>query len=251
LGPDLDLCSEAAAYLTPGQFHAYNWSLDGEEIEGDSLLAVDGQGDYMVEVSDEDGCLAFDSLHVSTHLSDLNPSFLSSSTIPQGDTLMVVDVTTPKPSVLDWSFSGKYEIIDEGAYFCEVVFEEEGMHTATLNAQLDKCMGMSRKQILVTPEKGQNSPESTDKEGDGASLFNSMVVAPNPTEGTFSAELEMKKAATVNLYLVRIETGQVYEQRRLTGLDYYHPSFNVSGSGRYVLFAESGGDRLMRKILVR
>ncbi|MFO8001439.1 MAG: SprB repeat-containing protein [Marinilabilia sp.] len=250
LGADLDLCSEATAYVTPGRFHAYKWSRDGEEVEGDSLLEVDGPGDYVVEVSDEDGCLAFDSLQVSGILSDLFPQFLSASAIPKGDTLMVVDVTTPKPSVLEWSFSGKYEIIDEGDYFCEVVFEDEGMHTATLNASLDRCMGMSRKQILVTPEDDQNNPENTDKEG-GSSLFNSMTVAPNPTEGAFTVELEMKETATVNLYLVRIETGQIYEQKQLSGLDDYRESFNVSGSGRYVLFAECMGDRLMRKVLVR
>ncbi|MGM0377612.1 MAG: SprB repeat-containing protein, partial [Bacteroidota bacterium] len=250
LGSDLDLCSEAAAYVTPGRFHAYKWSRDGEKVEGDSLLEVDAPGDYAVEVSDEDGCLAFDSLQVSGISSDLSPQFLSASAIPKGDTLMVVDVTKPKPSVLGWSFSGKYEIIDEGEYFCEVVFEDEGMHTATLNASLDRCMGMSRKQILVTPEDDQNNPENSG-EGGGSSLFNSMTVAPNPTEGAFSVELEMKETATVNLYLVRIETGQVYEQKQLSGLDDYRESFNVSGSGRYVLFAECTGDRLMRKVLVR
>lgn len=248
LGDDISLCSEAEAFLSPGTFHGYQWFLDGQPMGIDSLLVVSDPGSYVVEVSDEDDCLAYDTLQVAEKLSDLKPEFLMATSVPLGDTLMIVDVTTPKPSSLAWAFSGEYDVVSDEAYFCEVIFRDEGLHTVTLSALQSECVGQTQKQILVTPE----APEAEEKNQSDqqSSVFNDLKVSPNPSDGNFRVEVELKESATVNLYLVRLDTGQIFEKNRLTGLKSYSHSYHVGASGQYVVFAESGGERLMKKVIV-
>ena len=248
LGDDISLCSEAEAFLSPGTFHGYQWFLDGQPMGIDSLLVVSDPGSYVVEVSDEDDCLAYDTLQVAEKLSDLKPEFLMATSVPLGDTLMIVDVTTPKPSSLAWAFSGEYDVVSDEAYFCEVIFRDEGLHTVTLSALQSECVGQTQKQILVTPEAPV--AEEANQSDRQSSVFNDLKVSPNPSDGNFRVEVELKESATVNLYLVRLDTGQIFEKSRLTGLKSYSHSYHVGASGQYVVFAESGGERLMKKVIV-
>jgi hypothetical protein len=248
LGSDLVLCSNSGGYLSPGSFEDYRWFLDGEQIDTDSTLLVSEPGNYQVEVSDEDNCLAFDTIRVDQTMSDLSPEFLMATSVPKGDTLMLVDVTNPKPTGLEWHFSGNFEIVEEGDYFCEVVFDKEGIQFVTLSALMGECLGQVQKQILVTP--ASESSDLNQNSGTNSSVFSSLNIYPNPTEGAFSVGVELKEAAPLNLYLVRLETGQIFEQSKMTGLKSYSKSYNLSGTGQYVIFAECRGERLMGKVVV-
>ncbi|MDK2842217.1 MAG: hypothetical protein PWQ17_1722, partial [Anaerophaga sp.] len=249
LGDDLTLCSEAAGYLTPGSFEGYRWFFEGKEISNDSSLIIEDAGSYIVEVSDEDDCLAYDTVVVNEQHSELLPEFLMATSVPLGDTLMIVDVTTPKPAGLEWAFSGSYEIVEEGDYYCEVIFNEEGIHFVTLSALMDQCLGQARKQILVTPEAPKS--EGIKDVGGSASIFNSMKVHPNPTDEVFRVDVELKEAASINLYLVHLQTGQILEKDRLSGLSKYTKEYNIVGTGQFVVFVECRGERLMQKVIVK
>ncbi|WP_016777683.1 SprB repeat-containing protein [Anaerophaga thermohalophila] len=249
LGDDLTLCSEAAGYLTPGSFEGYRWFFEGKEISNDSSLIIEDAGSYIVEVSDEDDCLAYDTVVVNEQHSELLPEFLMATSVPLGDTLMIVDVTTPKPAGLEWAFSGSYEIVEEGDYYCEVIFNEEGIHFVTLSALMDQCLGQARKQILVTPEAPKS--EGIKDVGGSASIFNSMKVYPNPTDEVFRVDVELKEAASINLYLVHLQTGQILEKDRLSGLSKYTKEYNITGTGQFVVFVECRGERLMQKVIVK
>lgn len=63
LGPDIDTCETDRIHLTPGSYATYNWSTG----ESSSFIDVYEAGVYSVEVFDQYGCNASDTIEVLTH----------------------------------------------------------------------------------------------------------------------------------------------------------------------------------------
>lgn len=108
-------------------------------------------------------------------------------------------------------------------------------------------MGQERKSILVTSASPQN--EQGENVYQQQNLI-SLEVSPNPSQGEFYGLVKMHEAAPVTFYLVRIDTGQIYETRKRQGLAEYNELFTHNGVGQFVVFVESAGERLMQKIIV-
>lgn len=247
LGVDRVICHGNSVFLDPGSFNKLSWYYDDVFVNNDSILEAQLPGEYRVIVNDEDNCIGSDSIEIETSGSSLLPSFLMATSVPMGDTLLIVEVTQPKPKAIEWEISGAHRVVETDEYFTKVIFDGEGIFPITLSSFSDGgCIGQARKSILVT------APGSKGEGGEpayGHKNMISLVVSPNPSQGQFNAQLKMHEPAPVTFYLVRIDTGQIYETRRRQGLAEYNESFTHSGAGQFVLFSESGGDRLMVKII--
>jgi hypothetical protein len=248
LGQDRSVCHGNSVFLNPGTFHKLNWYHDDAFVNSDSILNAELPGEYLVIVNDEDNCIGSDSIKIDISGSPLIPSFLMATSVPMGDTLLIVEVTQPKPKAIEWEIGGGHRIVESGEYFTKIIFDQEGIFPITLSSfSEDGCIGQQRKSILVT------APGLIDEDGEATYHQRNMIslyVGPNPSQGQFNAELKMHEAAAVTFYLVRIDTGQIYETRKRQGLSVYNESFTHSGVGQFVLFVESGGERLMEKIIV-
>ena len=247
LGGDRTICKGNNIYLYPGEFENYTWRNEQFLLGVDSVLKVSDPGIYNVEV-DKGGCYGRDTVVLDMASTEMAPLFLAASVVPMGDTLLVVEVSQPKPLKIAWQISGAHKIVEEGEYHCKVVFEEEGSHSVTLSAFTNTCVGESSKMVLVVPAGNNEGAES----GAAVSTNNllKLSVSPNPSNGNFTAAVKLNEAADVTFYLVRIDTGQVYETRKRSGLKSYNESFSHSGVGQFALFAESGGERLVVKVIM-
>ena len=248
LGGDKVVCQGNSVSLNPGSFHKLSWYHDEEFASTDSVFDAHLPGSYVVVVNDEDNCIGRDSVHVDVLGAALLPSFLMATSVPLGDTLLIVEVTQPKPKSIDWEIGGSHRIVERGEYFAKVIFDEEGVFPVTLSSYADEgCMGQERKSILVTSASPQN--EQGENVYQQQNLI-SLEVSPNPSQGEFNALVKMHEAAPVTFYLVRIDTGQIYETRKRQGLAEYNELFTHNGVGQFVVFVESAGERLMQKIIV-
>lgn len=247
LGNDRTICKGNKIYLFPGEFENYTWRNDQILLGVDSVLNVSEPGVYSIEVV-EDGCYGRDTVVLDMASTDMAPSFLAASVIPKGDTLLIVEVSQPKPLKIGWQISGAHKVVEEGEYHCKVVFEEEGPHSVTLSAYASNCVGESSKMVFVVPA-GNNESENPGTYVPTNNLLK-LSASPNPSNGNFTATLKLNEAADVTFYLVRIDTGQIYETRKRSGLKNYNESFSHSGVGLFALFAESGGERLVVKVVM-
>lgn len=248
LGNDRTICKGNSIYLFPGKFENYAWRNEQLFLGTDSALMVSQHGVYTVEVDNEDGCYGRDTVVLDINTTAMTPSFLAASIVPKGDTLLVVEVSQPKPVKIGWLISGAHKVVEEGEYHCKVVFQEEGSHFITLSSYTNDCVGETRKSVFVVPAGKQegNTPGAYTPRNNLLKL----TASPNPSNGYFTATLKLTEAADVTFYLVRIDTGQVYETRKRSGLNNYNESFSHTGVGVFALFAESEGERLVVKIIM-
>ena len=249
LGSDLTLCRGNSAKLWPGEFRTYKWFHNNDRISTDTAVVVGKQGAYHVEVTDSRGCLGRDTLQILMRDTDLNPQFLSASGVAAGDTLIVVEVSQPKPIKIEWAFSGEHKIVESGEYYCKVVFGQPGSYAITLNAYSHNCFGQARRLVLVTPPS--ETPGNGSENPNGYSNLLSLKVSPNPTDGFFEARVELTDDAPLNIYLVSIASGQIMEQRKGSGMKKYSYDFNIAIPGLYLIVAESKGERRVEKMIVK
>lgn len=250
LGEDQNICSNNFISLYPGVFAEYMWMKGNRILDNtESDLVVWDANEYSVEVKDEDGCTASDTINVSVKASELNPVLLAASSVAVGDTLMVMDVSQPQPESLTWEFTGAHIITEQTAFYCLVVFQEEGMYEMRLSALLDNCIGEVRESILVVPASNKINGE-TETGTEAYVHLKKLIVAPNPSDGNFAAEAELAESAEITFYLVNLQNGQIIEKRKRNGLKTYRENYSVSQSGSYCVYAESKGERKVVKLIV-
>nr|WP_319399897.1 SprB repeat-containing protein [uncultured Carboxylicivirga sp.] len=247
LGEDQIICEGNNVRLYPGFFDQYNWSANNGITSNDTSLVISKDGTYYVEVKNDESCIGRDTVNIETTNSALTPEFLMASSVPAGDTLIIIEVSQPKPSYFNWAFSGPHQIIEQDNYYCKVIFEEEGNWEVALNAYVGECLGQNIKHILVTPAVDHSDTNSTEQNN---STISSLTIAPNPTDGPFNATLKLAEVADAIFYLVNIDTGQIIEKRKVNGIDSYNQSFSLTVPGMYAVFAEAKGERVVSKLVV-
>ncbi len=245
LGEDKVVCEDNTVRLYPGKFEEYKWSNTLGNTATDSAWVVGDKAEYYVEVMDDRNCIGRDTVFVDTRDTDLIPEFLVASSVPVGDTLIIVEVSQPKPQMLDWHFSGKHQIVEQSTFYSKVIFEEEGNYEIVLNAHSYNCMAQARKTILVTPSVQRNTSEETSRK------ILSLMATPNPNNGAFNVKLKLDKARDATLYLVGIQDGKIVDKRKVNGLDTYNEFYNVNAPGIYAVFVEVDDERQVVKLLVQ
>ncbi|MCG8578917.1 MAG: T9SS type A sorting domain-containing protein [Bacteroidales bacterium] len=250
LGEDLTVCEGNNAKLYPGEFFNYQWYQNDVEVGNDTALIVSQADTYWVEVRDESKCIGRDTMSLSTYATEVTPEFLTATSVAAGDTLIIVEVTQPKPQHIAWSFTGEYQVVEQGDYFCKVIFTEQGMREVTLNAHTSDCFAQARKTILVTPP-GTGSSEDEEMADTAYQNLLKLGVTPNPTDGFFTVSIELSEKAPVNIYLVSLGSGKILEQRDRQGMDIYSETYNLSIPGVYVVVVESNGEKRVGKVIVK
>jgi len=250
LGNDLTVCEGNNAKLYPGEFYSYQWFKNDVEVGSDTALIVLQADTYRVEVQDDSNCIGRDTMSLSTYATDVTPEFLTATSVAAGDTLIMVEVTQPKPQQIDWAFTGEYEVVEQGDYFCKVIFTEQGMRELTLNAHTSDCFAQARKTILVTPP-GTGSSDEGEVSNTAYQNLLKLGVSPNPTDGFFSVSIELSGKAPVNIYLVDMGSGKIIEQRKREGMDIYSETYNLNKPGMYVVVVESKGEKRVGKVIVK
>ncbi|MBI9065434.1 MAG: T9SS type A sorting domain-containing protein, partial [Marinilabiliaceae bacterium] len=249
LGNDLVICQGNNTKLYPGEYKNYQWFKDDVQTSSDTALIISNAGNYRVQVSDDFGCIGRDTMSLELRATDLVPEFLTATSVPAGDTLIIVEVSQPKPNKIEWFFTGEHQVVETGAYYCKVIFTEEGIREVSLNAHSYNCFAQARKTILVTPAGSGEDADNPAEQG----YTNLMKVAasPNPSNGYFNVDVELSETAPINIYLVSLGSGKILDQRKGSGMKLYNASFNLSIPGPYVVIVESGGERRVTKMIIK
>jgi len=249
LGNDINLCSNNTVKLYPGEYDKYKWvNQEKETISIDTAIIVSLSGKYAIEVSDEDSCIGRDTISVSSINSSLIPQFLVASSVAVGDTLIMIEISNPKPDVVEWNINKTHKITEEGDYFTKIVFSEIGVAEIVLNAHHNKCIGQARSLVLITPKSEENNENKQVQENN--TIIKTMLVSPNPSKGKFIVETKLNQTANVSFYIVELSIGQIIEKRKRNGLNHYTETFELSKAGVYAIFLEVKGERRCVKLIV-
>lgn len=183
-------------YATGG-IPPYSYSIDnGISWNANGVFANLGYGSYSVLYSDAIGCTANTTAVIDTNSLSPQPSFLISTSPQQGDTIVVVDISNPRPDSVSWDFPPGSFVTDSSMFAPAFVNTDTGMLSITMHAFYGTCEVIYTRTIDVQPFSNQNANFWN------ANGIDTLILYPNPNSGTFNFEvdLEAKQSFVIIVY---------------------------------------------------
>jgi hypothetical protein len=235
LGSDLYLCSNQLGLLDAGNDGVdYSWGSDFGFSSSENPVMVADSGKYWVDVVNEFGCFASDTVKVQYSQLSLTAYFLAASQAMRGDTVRFVDVSYPDPINYLWNFKDGVTSTDA---IPEHVFYMEGTYWVELMVSNNYCSDTISKSIDIIGTSKNYIPPDVEV-ADTEDLFEiiSENLYPNPNEGVFTYELQLNQHTSVSLSLFDLNGKMIY-QEQIDNASYINKVFNFNGlvPGMYVL----------------
>jgi hypothetical protein len=246
LGPDIILCAGNNYLLNGGFYSWYRWKNDSAILGQDRFLSLSQPGNYVLEVQDEEGCRGADTLTLALSRTTFNASLLASTTVEQGDTLILLETSWPLPDSVRWEL-GCAEILSATPWSRLICFNDTGTVELKITGYFSDCLDVDRKMIRIIPAL----PEKKTREKKSSIV--EFRAFPNPAEQFLTVSLELSEETRAILRLVRIADGVLMQVKQVQGPGRFELQFNVQGlaSGFYSLQLVAGKNQKSITIAVK
>ncbi|PWV51888.1 T9SS type A sorting domain-containing protein [Chitinophaga sp. S165] len=249
---DTVLCVGQQLHLSAGNpGKQYLWQSDAGFNATTQLVTVGETGNYTLTVTNDAGCFVKAEFSLRTSLEALTTEFLVSSYNAVGDTVVIMDVSRPKPTRLEWTLpaAGRDAGSNADGSIRQLIFDKPGTYDLGLLARLGECAGSMQKSITILPRGEQGSIDSL--LGYREKLIKDVVVSPNPASSQFKVDIRLSKAAAVNVKVINFNNGQIMDMKQSAGSDSYQLSFDADRlpQGVYLIGVQVEGEYVVKKLL--
>lgn len=252
-GPDLNLCYEQTAILDASwsiSEATYVWRNDQGKISNEAAIEVNEGGTYYAEVSRADReCIMRDTVNIDAFDIKFEAKFLAATDLVLGDTLQLVETSSPTPDSLNWYFDERATVLNYSPTIPELMFGQEGTYSIRFEAYYGPCTDSLTKTITVyIPE---NAPDSLDHVLFGETGFKDVRIYPNPSDGVFTLSVELHQKDALGVVIVssggREEFRDSYEAS-----ESFEISFDLTGkiAGAYVMKLVTGSDQMSIRMVI-
>ena len=254
LGEDISICPGNTVSIDGQDFETYRWFNSTGDLSTQRYLNVEKEAYYFLEATDENGCSVWGDIYVSVGNQALTADLLLPSEAIVGDTLIVFELSNMALDDIEWLYDpdvfervyveNEYNLF----YVAHFVCLQTGIYNIGLNAYADGCYSPVYKQIEILGERD----ETHDYWGYNEPLITSLTQYPNPTNGEFTVDLELREEAEVYLTLFEIASGIRIDQRSIHGKETNKINYHLTtlNTGTYALIVTAGNERRQIKVIV-
>ena len=227
----------------------YTWTSDNGFSSSDPSVLITASGNYTVLVQTPTGCTAEGSIFVDISTDEISAEFAVSSQVFVGETLVVVDISYPLPDSLEWVLPEGAEILKQDSDELELTFAEAGEYEIGIITTRGDCIAQQTKKVLVMDQDGSVLDQDTE---DGRKLIENFIVYPNPTNGRFTAEVNLTERGNISIKVFSFANNALMASEKDRGEMAYSIPFDLSGlpSGVYAVLLETPYGNSLRKIIV-
>lgn len=174
---------QAYAY---GGVPPYQYSIDnGVSWNSTGVFTGLGYGSYTILIHDALGCLLGDTGIIDTNSLAPAPEFLVSTGPALGDTIVVVDISNPRPDSVAWDFPLFSTVTDSSMFAPAFLPGDTGAFALIMHAFYGTCEVVHTRWISVQPF---DSLAATPWNQNG---IDTIVLYPNPNSGTFFTDVTL------------------------------------------------------------
>ena len=217
----------------------FEYSLDGGiTFQTSTTLGGLDLGNYVVTVKDTLACNYDFPVTISVTSALASPDFIFSTYNAQWDTVIVIDVSNPSPDSVFWTFSPEITYIGEDNGSPLIILPDTGVFSVTMDAYYGTCLSSETKLIYA------DLLDTADANLYNSNGIKSVDLYPNPTNGTFTIDVEFYKEQNVTIS-VNDMSGLVYNYLEFQDTDSISESITIDASainGTYVLRVASEFD---------
>jgi hypothetical protein len=137
-------------------------------------------GTYDFLIKDFLGCSKTETASIDTNSLSPSPDFLVSTGPQQGDTLVVVDISNPRPDSVSWDFPFTAMVTDSNMFAPVFINTDTGAFIITMHAFYGSCEVIYTRTIMV------HTFDSLSANLWNANGIDTIILYPNPNNGTFN-----------------------------------------------------------------
>lgn len=178
---------------TKGGTEPYLYSIDNGLSFQSGAVFLQGVGTYTLTSKDSKGCTVTATTEVVLRNDKPEPNFLVATTRNAMDTLVIIDVSVPKPDSIYWIFDPQAIVISNNEWSPQLRFIDAGTYFVSMTGYFGGCDYSVTKNMTVSPY----DPSIEKEKLPGYKPIESVSVTPNPSNGQF--ELSVKLVKKYNL----------------------------------------------------
>jgi hypothetical protein len=170
----------------------YRFSINnGMTFQSSGVFLNQPYGSYNVMIKDTLNCQITATAVISANSIAPSPDFIVNTSMMQGDTFVVVDISNPRPDSVQWTFPSGVQIIDYSNVFSPVIVcSDTGYFSVTLNAFFGSCQSSLTKLVHFSKF------DTTFANFYNAYGIQSVNLFPNPNSGQFNVSVSLYKNQT-------------------------------------------------------
>lgn len=247
LGPDRPFCSGSSIVLDPAitpVAPSYNWYDENGQLATTSTFTVPDTGVIYLQVTDQFGCVANDSITILPSSLSLYAVFLADSKVQIGDTIQFVNLSYPKPYDSYWEFGNGAFTTDSMPTYTYFV---PGDYDVTLTVDNGNCQSELTKTITIDPVKSAE-PETPTYGSIYTSILD-MLIYPNPNDGQFTLRLKLEEEAAVEVQIFNMTGQLIHSESFVTQESERKINFQHIRPGMYLVRARVGKESRTEKFI--
>ena len=228
---------------------AYNWGSSTGIESYDRLLEVSDTGKYWVQVTNDYGCVASDTIEIKPTSLSIDPMFVTNSKLTAGDSVLFVDMSHPEPLSWLWEFGDLQQSILQNPVH---VYYSGGSYQVILHVSNAVCNASLVKIIEVESrnKSGNEDEEEPGLFGDKFIEIQNVKIYPNPNNGNFKIEAELSIRTNANVYIFDL-MGRLISVRKYGDIEILNQEVDIQSKnpGIYIVKIIAGTDHKTYKII--
>lgn len=216
---------------TGGTF-PYQYSIDnGQTFQTENGFVL-GAGKYAIVTRDDHGCIVQNEATIIQRNDQPLPNFLAATNRNALDTLILTEISVPKPDSIHWVFDENATVIDNDQWNPMLKFQKEGVYTVTMTGFFAGCDYSVVKSLYLNPYD-----PSIEKERDPEfKPIQDVIVSPNPSPGAFDVTVLMNSTYNVSIKVYDVLGAIHYAKEWAAEKEVAdHVTMDRASSGVYVL----------------
>ncbi|HEU4717144.1 MAG TPA: T9SS type A sorting domain-containing protein [Bacteroidia bacterium] len=209
----------------------YAFSIDnGLSWNSSGVFGNLAYGTYILLAADAIGCTWNAAATIDTASLRPAPEFLVSTSPQAGDTIVIVDISNPRPDSVRWDFPPGTVVTDSSMFAPAIIPGDTGNFSITMHAFFGSCEEIYSRLVRIEPF---DSLQATPWNDNG---IDSLVIYPNPNNGVFTATV-LLGAKQDFILLVYDANGTEMTRAQVHDSDEWTGQISVPGAvpGNYVL----------------
>ena len=181
--------SGQAIIYTKGGKAPYRYAIDGSsQFQSLNIFKNLNPGNHQVIISDTIGCIRTANFSIDNNSFSPKADFILNTTMMQGDTFVVVDISNPRPDSLHWKFPPTVQRISApNPYQAIIVSQDTGHFVIKAKAFFNGCIDSLAKTVYFKKYDSLSTKKGVQLGIKTFSLY------PNPNTGQFNVYVEFYK----------------------------------------------------------
>ncbi|TAL62215.1 MAG: hypothetical protein EPN85_03190 [Bacteroidetes bacterium] len=187
-------------------------------------------GTYNVLIKDSLGCTTSNTAVLNGFSGLPVPQFIASTQNAKGDTIVLVDISTPQPDSVSWIFPPQAKIIGGDKFNPVVYMPDTGAFPVTMIGYWADCVLDTTKLIYFHPTDTATASEYNNNG------IKSLTLYPNPNNGTFTVGVEFYKKQNSSIQIWDTSPTKYFQKNFIdTGMITLPVSLTQLVNGTYIL----------------